>query len=39
MIVKKYWTHYDKWRHKYAYKGIFLLGFIPIYIERSDCLN
>lgn len=39
MIYKKYWHRFIRKRdkfHKYNYTGIFLLGFIPLYIERSD---
>lgn len=37
MIVKKYW-HKHFINSKYEYMGIFLFGFIPIYIRRSDCI-
>ena len=36
MIIKKYWHRYDRFRNRYNYLGIFLLGFIPLYIKRSD---
>lgn len=35
MIVKKYWRKFKNYRHK-NYMGIFLFGFIPLYIERSN---
>lgn len=35
MIIKKYWYRYDKFRNRKNYMGIFLLGFIPLYIVRS----
>ena len=35
MIVKKYWYTY-KYYKRYDYMGIFLFGFIPIFIMRSD---
>ena len=35
MIVKKYWHSYKNYR-RYNYMGIFLFGFIPIFITRSD---
>ena len=33
MIVKRYWRKYHKGYGHTDYKGIFLLGFIPLYIE------
>ena len=36
MIYKKYWHSFTRNRSKYNYMGIFLLGFIPLYIKRSD---
>lgn len=36
MIYKKYWHKYTRYRDKYNYIGIFLFGFIPLYIKRSD---
>jgi hypothetical protein len=35
MIIKKYW-HRDIGAGRYEYCGIFLLGFVPIFIVRSD---
>lgn len=35
MIVKRYW-HKDTIMTRTRYMGIFLFGFIPIYIEKSD---
>lgn len=35
MIIKKYW-HKEKHYRTYHYMGVFLLGFIPLYIRRSD---
>ena len=35
MIIKKYW-HKPYGVGRYTYMGIFLLGFIPLYIVRSD---
>lgn len=35
MIIKKYW-HCYRHHDRYNYMGIFLLGFIPLYIRRSD---
>ena len=35
MIIKKYW-HKPYGLGRYNYMGIFLLGFIPLYIVRSD---
>lgn len=36
MLIKRTWTRYDwKTRMKYYYKGYFLFGFIPIFIDRS----
>lgn len=37
MIIRKCWMHYSK-NHpnfRYEYMGYFLLGLIPIYIERK----
>jgi hypothetical protein len=36
MIYKKYWHGFTRQRDRYNYMGIFLLGFIPLYIKRSD---
>ena len=36
MIVKKYWHTYKHQFKRYDYMGIFLFGFIPIFIMRSD---
>lgn len=36
MVCKKYWHKVTKYRERYDYMGIFLLGFIPLYIRRSD---
>ena len=36
MIVKKYWHTYKHQFKRYGYMGIFLFGFIPIFIMRSD---
>ena len=37
MIIKKYWHSYrGKYHNRYDYMGIFLFGFIPLYISRSD---
>lgn len=36
MIIKKYWHTYTRHRDRYNYFGIFLFGFIPLYISRSD---
>lgn len=35
MIIKKYW-HKFKFHERRNYMGIFLFGFIPLYIVRSD---
>lgn len=35
MIYKKYWHKYKK-HARYDYKGIFLFGFIPLYVCRGD---
>lgn len=35
MIIKKYW-HKSYAVSRYNYMGIFLFGFIPLYICRSD---
>ena len=35
MIIKKYW-HKPYGIGRYNYMGIFMLGFIPLYIVRSD---
>lgn len=37
MIVKKYWSKEFAYS-RYEYMGIFLFGFIPLYIRRSDLL-
>lgn len=37
MIVAKKWRHYDKYgHHKSTWKGIFLFGFIPLYLARIE---
>lgn len=36
MIIKKYWHRYDKFRNRRNYMGVFLFGFMPLYIVRSD---
>lgn len=36
MIYKKYWHKTHTYGGKTNYMGIFLLGFIPLYIVRSD---
>lgn len=36
MIVKKYWSRRTGICNRYDYMGIFLFGFIPLYIERSS---
>ena len=36
MIIKKYWHKYTKNYSRIDYMGIFLFGFIPLYIARSD---
>lgn len=36
MIFKKYWHKVDKYRNRINYMGIFLFGFIPLYIVQSD---
>lgn len=34
MIIKKWWRKYERNGHRYKdCMGVFLLGFIPIYIE------
>ena len=38
MIIKKYW-HKDFAYSSYNYMGIFLFGFIPLYIRRSDLVD
>lgn len=38
MIVYKKWHRYNRRRDCYDYKGVFLFGFIPLYIQRSDKL-
>lgn len=35
MIVYKKWHIYRR-GYRYNYKGVFLLGFIPLYIQRTD---
>lgn len=35
MIVKKTWHNYKNHK-RYDYMGIFLLGFIPLYINRTE---
>lgn len=37
MIVKRTWTKFDRntFMTRYYYKGYFLFGFIPIFIDRS----
>lgn len=39
MIIKKYWHRYDRYHHRQNYMGIFLFGFIPLYIRVSDKLG
>lgn len=34
MIVKRYWREYKKDMSHTGWKGWFLLGFIPLYIEQ-----
>ena len=36
MIVKRYWTTYKKFGATKLWRGWFLLGFIPIYIEHIN---
>lgn len=36
MIVYKEWHTYTRYRDRYNYKGVFLFGFIPLYIRRTD---
>lgn len=36
MIIKKYWHKTLKGGGRYNYRGVFLLGFIPLFVERSD---
>lgn len=36
MIVKRYWSRRTGVCSRYDYMGIFLFGFIPLYIERSN---
>ena len=36
MIIKKYWHRFDRFRNRRNYMGIFLFGFIPLYIICSD---
>ena len=38
MIVYKEWHKITRYRERYNYKGIFLFGFIPLYIQRTDIL-
>lgn len=38
MIVYKKWHRHNRFRYRYDYKGVFLFGFIPLYIQRSDKL-
>jgi hypothetical protein len=38
MIYKKYWHRITRSRDKYNYMGIFLFGFIPLYLKRSDMI-
>lgn len=35
MIIKRTWTKYKQFR-TYNYTGWFLLGFIPLYINREE---
>ena len=39
MIVKREYHKYDRYRRRRNYVGYFLLGFIPLYIRRSDFVN
>ena len=34
MIVKRYWRKYKKDMSHTAWKGWFLFGFIPLYVEQ-----
>lgn len=36
MIIYKKWHTYNRFRDRYNYKGVFLFGFIPLYIQRTD---
>lgn len=36
MIIKKHWHKYNRYHHRMNYIGVFLFGFIPLYIARSD---
>lgn len=36
MIIYKEWHRYTRFRDRYNYKGVFLLGFIPLFITRTD---
>ena len=36
MIIKKYWYKRTGYGGRYDYMGIFLFGFIPLYIVRSN---
>ena len=36
MIVKKYWTEYNRRYKSRACMGYFLFGFIPLYIRMSN---
>ena len=38
MIYKRYWHKITRFHARYNYMGIFLLGFIPLYVRRSDKL-
>lgn len=39
MIYKKYWHKTHRSGGRTNYMGIFLFGFIPLYIVRSDKIN
>lgn len=42
MIVVKHWKHFYKYTYKRAYSiwsGIFLFGFIPLYLERLEVVK
>lgn len=39
MIIKKTWIKYKDHFRRYRYIGWFLLGIIPLYINREDIGN
>ena len=39
MIYKKYWHNTLRKGGRYNYMGVFLFGFIPLYVVRSDRTN